>query len=592
MKKLSIVQAGVFSACFALSSLIFSGAHAEKQDAPKLVQVAGESSSGYDGQPVQTFMVDMRDGVKLATDVYLPKGGGPFPVIVTRTPYNKTLVAGMMLDFVKYGYAVVSQDVRGRFSSQGKSIAFFFDDKDGYDTIEWIAKQPWSNGKIGTFGGSAMGITQNVMAVIPPPHLSCQAVGVAPSSLYDTTFTGGGFRLALVAGWLGESAWPVDNLQQMTEHPLNDAYWERGDFVKNAAHVKVPVLHAGGWFDIFLQGTVDTFNAYQKNGGGGAKGKQKLVMGPWVHGIGDPNAGDFHFPDNARASLKPGEGGTMDILRWFDWCLKGKDTGIEEEPAVRYYVMGALGEDGAPGNVWKSSDTWPPPHIDTDYFFHEDGSLTKAKPGDKTTSKTYTYDPHNPVPTLCGHNLGSPKPGSCDNRSVETRPDVLVFTSDVLNAPLEITGAVTAKIYASSTAKDTDFTAKLTDVYPDGRSMLILDGLARARHRNSVTKDELITPGKIYEFTISLWSTALVFNKGHRIRVEISSSNYPKFDVNANTGEPFGFAKPILNYLMVHAFSMDWKPTNIYSKVFMAQNTVYFDAQHPSHITLPAAKAQ
>ncbi len=535
----------------------------------------------------------MRDGVKLATDVYLPKDDkGPFPVILTRTPYNKTLVAGSVTDFLKYGYAVVSQDVRGRFSSEGKAIAFFYDDKDGYDTVEWLAKQKWCNGKVGTFGGSAMGITQNVMAVLPPPHLACQAVGVAPSSLYDTTFTGGGFRLALVAGWLGASVWPVENLEQMMEHTLYDAYWERGDFAKNAKNVNVPVLHAGGWFDIFLQGTLNTFNAYQNNGGKGAKGKQKLVMGPWIHGIGGRGAGDFEFPENANASLQPGSGGKMDVLRWFDWCLKGKDTGVAKEPAVTYYLMGALGENGAPANVWETSDTWPPPHKDVDFYLHADGKLSQTKPAEKDASKTYTDDPHNPVPTLCGHNLGMPKPGSCDQKDVESRPDVLVFTSDVLSEPVEITGPVTAHLYASSTAKDADLTAKLTDVYPDGRSMLILDGLVRARHRNTTTKDELLTPGKIYEFSISLWSTALVFNKGHRIRVEISSSNYPKFDVNPNLGETIKLQKPILKYLMLHAMSMDWKPSNIYSKVFVAQNTVYFDAAHSSHIILPVITAQ
>lgn len=584
------VAAVILCSCACFSLIQF--ARAEKEGSPEAVKETQNVPKDEQGQPVQTFMVAMRDGVKLATDVYLPEGNGPFPLIITRTPYNKTLVAGMMLGFVKYGYGVVSQDVRGRFSSEGKSIAFFYDDKDGYDTVEWLAKQSWSNGKIGTFGGSAMGITQNAMSVVPPPHLSCQAVGVAPSSLYDTTYTGGGFRLALVAGWIGASVWPVENLQRMVDHPTYDSYWDRGDFVKHAKNMHVPVLHAGGWFDIFTQGTLDTFNAYQNNGGKGAKGTQKVIMGPWVHGLGDPNAGDFHFPDNARMSLEPGAGGTTDILNWFDWCLKGKDTGIQKEPAVTYYVMGALNEEGAPGNVWKTSDTWPPPHNDTNFYLHDDGLLSAQKPDKKQADKTFTFDPHAPVPTLCGHNLGSPKPGSCDQKSIESRPDVLVFTSGALTEPVEIAGPVIVKLYASSTTKDTDFTAKLTDVYPDGRSMLILDGLARARHRKTTLKSELLTPGKIYELSIHLWSTALVFNKGHRIRVAISSSNYPKFDVNPNTGETAKHAKPILKYMLAHAFTMDWIPSNIYPKVIMAQNTIYSDAAHPSHIILPVAKTQ
>lgn len=559
---------------------------AEKSKSP-IPKEFNEALENYKGLPVQSVMIPMGDGVKLATDVYLPKEGGPFPVILTRTPYNKILVAGTVIDFINYGYGVVSQDVRGRFASEGESIAFFHDDQDGYDTVEWIARQPWSNGKVGTYGGSAMGITQNVMSVIPPSHLTCQAVGVAPSSLYETTFTGGGFRLALVVGWLGGSVWPIENLEQMTSHPYYDSYWERGNFVKYAKNVRVPVLHAGGWFDIFLQGTLDTFQAYQTKGGKGAKGKQKVIMGPWVHGIGGQDAGDFHFPENAKMNPKPGNGGRQDILRWFDWCLKGKDTGIEQEPAVQYYVMGAVGEEGAPGNVWKTSETWPPDHKKIKFYFHGSGMLSQTKPANKEAKQTYTFNPSNPVPTLCGHNLGKPKPGSCDQREVESRDDLVVFTSDVLSSPVEITGPVNVALYASSSAPDTDFTAKLTDVYPDGRSMLILDGLVRASHRKSFEKSELLAPGKIYDLNISLWSTSLVFNKGHKIRVVLSSSNYPKFDVNPNTGEMFGFTKPILHYLQGHAFGMDWEPAKVYQKHVASQNTVYFNASHPSHLLLP-----
>lgn len=539
----------------------------------------------------QTFMVPMRDGIKLAADVYLPDDHpGPFPVILTRTPYNKARVANTVVSFVKYGYAVVIQDVRGRFASEGKAIAFFHDDEDGYDTVEWIVKQPWSNGRIGTFGGSAMGVTQNMISVLPPPHLTCQAVVMAPSSLYDTAYTGGGFRLALVAGWLGSTGWPLENLDLILKHSFDDPFWDRGNFTNYAKNVHIPVLHAGGWYDVFAEGALNTFNAYQNHGSEGAKGRQKVIMGPWVHGSFTPKAGDFHFPDNAAVRLMPGEGGKVDIVRWFDWCLKGRDTGVEKEPAVQYYLMGALGEEGAPGNIWRTSEVWPPPHKKVKFYFYADGTLKQTKPKEKgsgKTSKIFTYDPHNPVPTICGHNLGRPRPGSCDQRPIESRSDVIVLTSDPLNEPLEITGHVTVELFASSSEEDTDFTAKLTDVYPDGRSMLIMDGLVRARRRNSPTKDELLTPGKVYGLTIDLGSTSLVFNKGHRIRLAISSSNYPKFDVNPNTGEQVTYSGPILKYLQEHAFTMDWKPSDIYPDVRVAQNTIYFDGEHPSSLLLP-----
>jgi predicted acyl esterase len=529
-------------------------------------------ATGLSCQPAQpagkktTVQVAMRDGTKLATDLYLPEGEGPWPVVLMRTPYNKDKTSRP--DLVAAGYAVVSQDVRGRFASEGVDVPFMPDGwsehQDGYDTVAWILQQPWCNGKVGTWGGSALGITQLMMAGAAPPGLACQVIAVATPNLYaHAAYQGGAFRQALVEGWLTVSGFSRAAWEAFHQNPRYNEVWRQVDLSSRYGQVNVPAIHLGGWYDIFSQGTLDAFDGFHNHGGPGARGKQRLIMGPWTHGVLQRKAGDLEYPPNAASP-----GIVVNDRRWFDYWLKGEDNGVANDPVVTYYVMGAVGEEGAPGNEWRTADNWPVPATETPYYCHADGTLSPDPPTEAAASRTYTFDPANPVPTVGGANLLLPA-GPKDQRPVENRPDVLVFTTPPLKEPLEVTGRIRAHLWVSSSAVDTDFTAKLTDVYPDGRSMLITDGIIRARYRHSVEREELLTPGEVVEVDIDLWSTSLILNRGHRLRLALSSSNAPRFQPNPNTGE---------------AFPPEGKPG------VPAENTVYFDAAHPSHVILPVVK--
>jgi len=506
-----------------------------------------------------SVMVPTRDGVKLATDVYLPEGEGPWPVLLTRTPYNKDGAPGMSLGIRRRGYVLVAQDMRGRFASEGDDFLIFShggwgEHQDGYDTVEWIARQKWCNGKVGTFGSSAGGIVQNMMAPSRPPHLVCQWVHVACSSMYhQAMYQGGAFRKSMTGGWLRMNQLSPENLNLIRAHPGYDEFWQQMDPERMVSRVNVPAMFVGGWYDIFCQGTINGFVTIQNHGDRGARGKCKLVMGPWAHG----RFSDLKYP-NEKTPTK------ADIWKWFDIWLKNDGKGAEKIAAVHYYVMGDPTDPDAPGNEWRTAQTWPIPATLTPFYFHADGTLSKSGPKEEKASLSYKYDPKNPVPTVGGANLLIPL-GPKDQRKVENRPDVLLFTTGVLKEPLEVTGRIKAILWASSSAADTDFTAKLTDVYPDGRSMLVLDGIIRAGYRNGFEKSELMKPGTIHKFEIDLWSTSLIFNRGHRIRVAISSSNSPRFEPKPNMGEHSGHGE----------------------KTVVAANTIYFDAAHPSHILLP-----
>ncbi len=551
-----------------LSLILLSPAFAEAAKAKKkgksdnLKSLAMSFGEG-NAQPVRTEMVPMRDGVKLATDIVLPQGEGKWPVILMRTPYGRNnddslaLVGGII---TKIRFAIVSQDMRGRGDSQGEDYPVFascgwHELQDGYDTIEWIAKQPWCNGKIGQFGASALGISANATAPARPPHLTCQFVAVAPSDMYLQAATFNGTPLkALSEGWVKNTKLDPRNLDLWHEHPTYDDFWKRYSPESVADRVNIPVCFLGGWYDIFTQGTIDSFVMIQHKGDKGARGKCRLVMGPWAHG----NSDGLQHPANSSLMMQVSE-----LINWFSkWC-QGIDL-QQNKPAVRYYVMGAVGEPGAPGNVWREVPDWPVPSDPVKFYFHKGGELSADIPKQESASATYRYDPNSPVPTVGGANL-TLKKGSFDQRLVETRKDVILFTTPVLTEPVEATGRIRVKLWAKSDGKDTDFTAKLCDVYPDGRSMLVLDGVVSARFRESTAKAEMMTPGKVYEFNIDLWSTSIIFNKGHRIRVAISSSNYPRFEANPNTGEP----------------------RTEKSKTRVATNTIYLDRSRPSHIVLP-----
>ncbi len=507
------------------------------------------------------YMVPMRDGVHLATDVYLPKRiTQPHGAILIRTPYNKDGASLFGIGWANTGWPTVAQDTRGRGASEGNDTVFKDDDTDGPDTLAWMANQSWSNGKIATFGYSALGIIEYLAAGGNPPNLACQYIQVATPNLYKhAMYPGGEFRKALVEGWLKAegSAYILPELWAHENYTLD--YWTNVTLEDKWQQVNVPAIHIGGWYDIFTQGTIDGFLGYQHLAGPGAQGKSKLIIGPWTHGgAGSTQQGELNYPKDSRDTFSM-------TLFWqmVKEYTTNESTGFDSWPAVTYYVMGDVDNASAPGNEWRNATDWPIPSMEQAWYFQGDGTLQTTLPIDNPPL-TYTYDPEHPVPTVGGGNLNLPA-GPYDQRSVENRSDVLVFTSPVLMIPYEATGPIKARLYVSSDCPDTDFTVKLTDVYPDGRSMLITDGILRMRDRNGFDHWELMTQGTVYQVDVDLWSTSYIWNTGHQIRVVVSSSNYPRFLNNPNTAD--GIHK-----------------NTTYN---LALNTVYLDSTRPSCLLLP-----
>jgi predicted acyl esterase len=526
----------------------------------KLLLQINESSSSI--QPLftrETFMVSMRDGIHLATDVYLPDGGSPpHGALFMRTPYNKN--GSGLGGWADKGWPAIVQDMRGRFQSEGIDTVFRNAHTDGSDTLDWIGNQNWSNGKIATSGGSAMGIHQYFMAGANPQYLSCQFIGAATPNMYKiAVFQGGQFRKNMIENWL-QNQGSTHALPILFAHEnYTMDFWTNVSLEDNWQDVNVPAVHMGGWYDCFSQGIIDGFMGYQYQGGTGAQGKSKLIMGPWTHiTFGLRLQGELYYPANAIDDF------SGDILNMMlDQYILETSTDFENLPNVMYYVMGDVTDSSAPGNIWRYEENWPPAFTERIWYFHENNHLTTAPPGSNAPI-TYTYNPNNPVPTKGGQNL-YPLSGPFDQRSVENRADVLLFTSDVLSEPYEATGPIKARLYVSSNCPDTDFTVKLTDVYPDGRSMLITDGILRMRNRNGFDHWEFVNPGEIYEIDVDLWSSSYIWNIGHRIRIAVSSSNSPRFLANPNTADGIN--------------------QNIGFNI--ADNTLYIDTDHPSCIILP-----
>jgi len=544
---------------FSALLLIFVFAHL----APRAATFSQEAKQ----QGKTTEMVAMRDGVKLATDVYIPEAqnnsGGPWPVILMRTPYNKDPMGAQSRQWITNGYVFVVQDCRGRFKSEGKYMPFMDDHLDGYDAVEWAAKQPWSNGKVGMIGASAMGITANQASITAPPHLVAMYVMVAPASAYQhAIYTGGVLRKEMNEQWLkAQNAMDVLNLT--FQHYKDDGYVHIREGRLHWEKVRVPVYNWGGWYDIFGQGNIDNFVGLQNRGGGMALGNQKLMMGPWAHG----QLEEVKYPPNSGADLMTSMRGQAEPLRWFDYWLKGASNGIMDEPPVKYYVMGDTTDPKAPGNEWRTAQSWPPPSKITSYFLQPNGRLSEGIVAETKSSNTYQYDPKNPVPTVGGALLFGKK-GPLDQRAIGERKDVLKFATAPLEAPIEVTGQVTVELWAESDCPDTDWTAKLVDVYPDGTERLVLDSALRARFREGFDREVFMKKGEVYKFKIDLWSTSLIFNKGHSIAVHISSSNDPRFDPNPNTGK---------------AMRAD-------GETRVATNTIHHSLAHPSRILLPVVK--
>lgn len=514
--------------------------------------------------PHTEVFIPMRDGIKLAANVYRPEGAGPFPVIVARTPYLKDgRGAGAAAKrYVDAGFVYVVVDVRGKGHSEGFYAAFSDDIPDGYDTIEWIAAQPWSTGKVGITGGSALGITANMAAIAAPPHLVAAYIVVAPTNRNDNSFMGGVLKDKDTIGWTrGQGGLTAEVEAGIRRSVIRGVLTDRNDMTQGLPYIRIPIYNVGGWYDIFDSGNTANFTYLQNFGAEGARGNQKLLMGPFGHG---PLSGDLAYPgaDNLRAANGDQE------IRWFNYWLKGEENGIMDEPPVRYYMM-ASARKGAlsPLNRFINTANWPPASRETRYYASADGGLSTRRPTSDQSFLSYRFDPANPVPTFGGANLTFDR-GPMDQRAVAPRQDYLRFQTPVLAGNVVIAGKVSVEVWGATDGPDTDFMAKLIDVYPDGYEALVLDAPIRARYRNGRMRDEvrMMTPGAPERLVIDMWQTAITFEKGHRIMLVITSSNAPRFEVNPNTGEAPGF-----NTL----------PARV------ATNTVYFDRSRPTALVLP-----
>lgn len=601
-------------------------------------------------------MVPVRDGVRLATDIYRPARGGvaveaKFPVILERTPYGKSRASRSEVDagmteprprpevaewFVRQGYVVVYQDCRGRYRSEGHFVKYLSDGADGFDTMAWIARQPWCDGRVATMGLSYAAHTQVSAACLAPPALAAMVVDCGGfSNAYQSGIRSGGafemkqvtwafnqaresplaaadpvVRAALaqedLCDWFRAMPWkpghtPVrwvpeyeDYLFEQWTHGEFDDYWRQLGIYAEGWHdgfADVPQIHMSSWYDAYVRTALDNYTGLKRR----KRGPIRLIMGPWTHGDRCKSwSGDVDFGPRSTIDGNLAPHWRALRLRWFDHWLKGVDNGVEREPAVRLFLMGGGSERrNAAGRMdhggrWITAEDWPLPATRfTPYYLHADGRLSTQQPGDAVEPLAYDYDPANPVPTIGGP-LTSGQPvfegGAFDQREdarffgcrrpglpLAARPDVLVFETPPLSEDVAVIGPLVVRLFVSSNCVDTDFTAKLIDVhpanpdYPRGYAMNLADGILRCRYRDSWEHPEPMTPGTVYAITIEPFATCNLFKAGHRIRLDISSSNFPRYDLNYNTGEPQGRAR----------------------RKRIATNAVYVDRARASHIVLP-----
>lgn len=551
-----------------------------------------------------------RDGVTLRADLYYPVADGKYPTLLQRTPYNKDNAAEFARKAAARGYFVVVQDVRGRYTSDGDWYTFKHESEDGYDTVEWAASLPQSNGKVGMFGGSYVGATQMLAAIAHPPHLAGICPVVTASNYHENwTYQGGAFEQWFDESWTSGLAQdtlnrairastnarvgaPVLPLNQYplfnfsppsTEngltrslapyfldwlaHPTYDDYWKQWSIEENYDKIQVPALTIAAWYDLFQGGSLRNYLGMREHAGNdAARDGQRLLITIGGHAGGGRHIGDVDFgPEAAKFDEN-------DLtLDWYDYLFQGKQNQFADaSKPVRIFVMGV--------NEWRNEETWPLKRAkDTRYLLESGGKANSASGdgvlatvGEKSeTADSYVYDPANPVPTVGGPlccDSEHLEPGPRDQKEVETRQDVLVYSTPPLQDDIEVTGPVTLDLFAKSSAVDTDFTAKLVDVGPDGFARNLTEGILRARFRESTKgAPKPINPGEVYEYKIDVWSTSNVFLKGHRIRLEVSSSNFPRFDRNLNTG----------------------KDDATDGEMVKATNTVLHDAAHPSALILP-----
>ncbi len=464
--------------------------------------------------------IPMRDGVLLTTHLFIPKDlekAPPCILIRTPGPLKKKEIHSQM---ASWGYVVAFQSLRSFSYPKDCPEPYFTDGwgalQDGYDTVEWLGNSSYTNGQVGTFGESANGITQLLLAPTRPKHLKCQFIRVATPTLYQHgVYVGGKLCKHQVENWFAKVA--PQAYQSILKNTDYGSFWEGIDASTKTACVQTPAIHIGGWYDIFSQGTLDSFSAWQEKGGTGARGQQKLVMGPWTHwGSNLEKLGEYPVPENAYDLKEP-----KLIKSWFDYHLKGEFAPEDSSAPVQYYVMGPLDQTPSKGNVWKHAQKWPPKAEERNYYLSKSHKLSTKAPLFSEKKYSYNYDPKNPVPTLGGRNLYLPS-GPFNQSKNEKRQDVLVFTSDILKEDTEVTGRIKALIYLSSSAPSADLSITLTDVYPNGQSVLISEGIQNVKVNSNDT----------LPVEVDLWSTSMVFAKDHQLRMTISGSNYPHFDKN------------------------------------------------------------
>ena len=557
----------------------------------------------------EEVMVPMRDGTRLATDVYMPlgQGDGPFPVVLERTPYNKGACEHRFAPyFAQRGYVAIVQDERGRYDSEGEYYWLrdqgWGEHRDGYDSIEWAGTQPWSSGKVGTMGLSFTCFNQYLTAPTRPPHLAAMFCAHSASNAYKDLYWAGGALHMIMPTWLltqnemvqpvplhdpgrrggyvgGDEAWrrwherrletrtPMSDsmittmMTDMIDNPYYNDYWRQFAVDEHWGEIDVPIFHYASWYDRYPHSQVAHFNGIRAEGGPRARDSQKLFIGPWLHGAGLVTArriGDLDFGPEAAIDYNALR------LRWFDHHLKGIDNGIMEEPAVRLFIMGA--------NTWRDEHEYPlAREVATDWFFRadrsgsidslNDGTLSREPPGDEPPD-TYSYDPRDPVPSIGGDLFVEPN-GARDHRPADRRS--LTFTTPVLDSEVEVTGLPRVEFYAASSAVDTDWVVALTDVHPDGYSQTLRQNILRARYREGDEAPVLMTPGEVYRFVIEMYPVSNLFRAGHRIRLTLSSSSFPKWYPNGNTGREMDEDLPVI----------------------VAENTIYHDAARPSKVVLP-----
>jgi putative CocE/NonD family hydrolase len=570
----------------------------------------------------------MRDGTILRANVYRPVGEGQWPVLLTRLPYGKDLPLGSAaLDpaqAARRGYVVIVQDTRGRFMSEGEWVPFINEALDGIDTIEWAAQLPYSDGKVGMYGISYFGFTQWSSAVYQPPTLKALApVQTWNNPFNGVIFRGGALELGSAGSWqlmmglndlmrrhrgnpqaLGRSIYllakemdalgkegywflPLREFGPLKRHEIAQTFFENFSSPMDPEHpntqplfisgkqesVEVPTLNVGGWYDIFLQDTIDSYKFMREQGSTSEAQQSKLLIGPWAHGAFTNPIGEMNFGFGSSAAFIDLQIDFMSLqVRWFDHWLKGIDTSMLNEAPIKLFVMGT--------NVWRDEQEWPLARaVETRYYLHSNGQanslhgngyLSTELPGrEEPSADYYEYNAANPVITRGGALLMSPeyRPGPFDQRPTENREDVLVYTTGALKEDLEVTGQINVHLWAISSAPDTDFVARLVDVHPDGFAQNLTDGIIRARYRYAALGEDasLIEPGRAYEYEIDLWATSNVFRAGHRIRLDVTSSNFPRWDRNPNTGHEFG----------------------VDSELAVAHQTILHDREHASYVVLP-----